>query len=290
MIYIFRPILIVSIRINSGVLVVLINWTHQNIYSTIDYQTYSIMLSKKKLKINLLTFSGAFNCVSQPSAGEDSWANSIHWWGPWIAVESSTKWRWGDLELSIMFLFVFSQNTTGISWSRTLSCSYGHHSHHTGRWSHWRNEAIVRYIINPLLQALPPQSTQTQANPKGSYTKPAAKKDGGQGAPKPGPVLTYPRWDCRLPSVLRWGLNEGHPPAACTVCPWCLSHLQNCHPAAHSHAHWPCTSSATTLGQFYRPQPWLAHTWPQSRGLTDLDLTILCLNLGKFEMVQRVSR
>ncbi len=95
-------------------------------------------------------------------------------------------------------------------------------------------------------------------------------------APKPGPVLTYPGWDCRLPSVLRWGLNEGHPPAACTVCSWRLSPLQNCHPAAHSHAHWPCTSSATLLGQYYRPQPWLVHT--SVKGWQIWILTILCMN------------
>lgn len=83
-------------------------------------------------------------------------------------------------------------------------------------------------------------------------------------APKPGPVMTYPGWDCRLPSVPHLGLNEGHPPAACTMCPWCLFLLQNCHPAAHSHAHSPCTSSATMLGQFYRPRLWLAHTQPES--------------------------
>lgn len=31
---------------------------------------------------------------------------------------------------------------------------------------------------------------------------------------EPGPVMTYPGWDCKWPSVLHSGLNVGRPPEA----------------------------------------------------------------------------
>lgn len=62
-----------------------------------------------------------------------------------------------------------------------------HRHHHTGSGNHFwiiffffNWEAIMRYIINPCFSSYHHTAhwheTQTQVNPKGSYTKPAAKK------------------------------------------------------------------------------------------------------------------